>query len=171
MEETKKCTLCGKVKPLDEFYSSKHSKDGKHSWCKECFLTNQKARRNVNVNIPSNPVSGDAEIEIAVNGFNLSAIEYDIIKKALRYYDDCSLKFIAKKLGISERTLLRKLKEYGIDHEAERRNQSNDIKTKKTLEDYEPRELLKALWDKGYDGHFFTYVKQEMSLSKLFGAK
>ena len=39
----------------------------------------------------------------------------------------------------------------------------------KRLTDYTPRELLKALYDLGYEGTFYTYVRQENTLSHLFG--
>jgi len=32
----KKCTKCGEVKSLDEFYNAKHGKNGKASRCKDC---------------------------------------------------------------------------------------------------------------------------------------
>lgn len=35
-KDTKVCTRCGEEKPLDEFYNSPSTKDGKASYCKEC---------------------------------------------------------------------------------------------------------------------------------------
>lgn len=35
-KDTKVCARCGEEKPLDEFYSSTHTRDGKASYCKEC---------------------------------------------------------------------------------------------------------------------------------------
>ena len=169
MEQTKKCSRCGEIKTVSEFYDSQKAKDGKMYWCRECFLENQRQKRALKT--VATPIEPSNVVELEVIGFNLRAIELEVIKKALRYYEDASLKFIAKKLVITERTLLRYVKEYSIDISAERKNTDNDIKHKKTLKDHDARELLKALWDKGYDGHFFTYVKQEMSLSKLFGEK
>ena len=32
----KKCSRCGKIKQLDEFYNRKQSKDGKQAHCKIC---------------------------------------------------------------------------------------------------------------------------------------
>ena len=32
----KVCAKCGNEKPIDEFYRSRKSKDGHHSYCKEC---------------------------------------------------------------------------------------------------------------------------------------
>ncbi len=39
---TKKCSKCGKDKPLEEFGNSKQSRDGKYSWCLECARANQR---------------------------------------------------------------------------------------------------------------------------------
>lgn len=36
MNETKKCTKCGEIKSLDEFYNSKNNKDGKMYQCITC---------------------------------------------------------------------------------------------------------------------------------------
>lgn len=33
---TKKCTKCGEVKPLIDFFNDKKAKDGKTNWCKVC---------------------------------------------------------------------------------------------------------------------------------------
>ncbi len=41
---TKKCTKCGGVKPLVEFYVNRSSKDGKNSRCKACLKAYQKKR-------------------------------------------------------------------------------------------------------------------------------
>jgi len=35
---TKKCSKCGKIKPLSEFYKDKRAKNGRQSWCKECII-------------------------------------------------------------------------------------------------------------------------------------
>lgn len=168
MEQTKKCSRCGMEKPTIEFYESKKSPDGRMYWCKECCTNENRKRRLAKI---ENDKGTHMGLVLEVDGFNLKDIELSVIKMALRYYENDSLKAIAKKVGITERTLLRKFKEYGIDHYKERKNPANDLKVKKTLVEYDARELLKALWDKGYDGHFFTYVKQEMSLSKLFAEK
>ena len=37
MTETKKCTKCGEVKPLDAFHRDKARKDGHGYWCKACI--------------------------------------------------------------------------------------------------------------------------------------
>lgn len=35
-KETKRCSRCGQVKPIGDFYRDKTSKDGLANWCKEC---------------------------------------------------------------------------------------------------------------------------------------
>lgn len=37
--ETKKCSRCGEIKPLSEFYKNKRHKDGLHSNCKKCHTS------------------------------------------------------------------------------------------------------------------------------------
>ena len=34
----KKCSKCGKIKPLSEFFKDKYRKDGKCIYCKECVV-------------------------------------------------------------------------------------------------------------------------------------
>jgi hypothetical protein len=34
--DSKKCTKCGEVKPLDDYYKDRRSKDGRYSKCKIC---------------------------------------------------------------------------------------------------------------------------------------
>ena len=42
---TKKCSKCGKVKPLDKFYKDKKGKNGLASHCKSCDLLKQMKKR------------------------------------------------------------------------------------------------------------------------------
>lgn len=42
-EQTKKCTRCGLVKPLSEFYRQKAAKDGHASICKTCRADDARA--------------------------------------------------------------------------------------------------------------------------------
>lgn len=44
----KVCTRCNKPRPLDEFPVKKTMRDGRHSWCRECFSTYYKTWDNVN---------------------------------------------------------------------------------------------------------------------------
>lgn len=42
LEQTKKCTKCGEVKPLDYFYNQSKNRHGKEASCKECCKIRQK---------------------------------------------------------------------------------------------------------------------------------
>lgn len=46
MEElkTKRCSKCGCEKPMDEFYKSSKSPDGRQAWCKPCVTNAHRAR-------------------------------------------------------------------------------------------------------------------------------
>jgi|19_taG_2_1085344.scaffolds.fasta_scaffold31053_1 hypothetical protein len=46
MESSKKCTKCGEVKPLEEFYKSKRSKGGRVSACKSCYKAYNEANKD-----------------------------------------------------------------------------------------------------------------------------
>lgn len=35
--ETKKCSRCGRILPIDQFSKKSGSKDGHQSWCKDCI--------------------------------------------------------------------------------------------------------------------------------------
>lgn len=41
----KTCTKCKRAKGLQYFYANPRSKDGMHSWCKECLRGNNKSRK------------------------------------------------------------------------------------------------------------------------------
>jgi len=44
--ETKACTKCGEVKPLDEFHNRKNVNDGRQSFCKVCDTIRTRAYRH-----------------------------------------------------------------------------------------------------------------------------
>jgi len=41
----KVCTKCNEAKPISDFYRAKRSKDGFHSWCKQCARKNDKKKK------------------------------------------------------------------------------------------------------------------------------
>lgn len=47
MTETKMCSLCGRVKPADEFNRNKASKDGRQAYCRKCYNEYQNDRNKV----------------------------------------------------------------------------------------------------------------------------
>lgn len=40
----KTCTQCGETKSLDDFHRLKKSKDGRNSWCRECYNAHKRNR-------------------------------------------------------------------------------------------------------------------------------
>jgi hypothetical protein len=47
----KKCTKCGEIKPITEFYKNPGNLDGYHGWCKECHRKWRKNYKAVNRDI------------------------------------------------------------------------------------------------------------------------
>ena len=43
---SKKCKICGEVKPITDFYKNHSNKDGYETLCKECRKARDKAKRN-----------------------------------------------------------------------------------------------------------------------------
>lgn len=44
----KECSKCGKVLPVDEFYVSTRTVDGRYGWCKSCCAASKRERYNKN---------------------------------------------------------------------------------------------------------------------------
>lgn len=42
---SKRCSKCGEVKPLDEFFRNRKARDGRHSSCKVCSYATERATR------------------------------------------------------------------------------------------------------------------------------
>lgn len=163
--ETKVCRKCGRELPIESFYINKSLKGGRDNCCKECKLAYVKKWQNNKAKEEEVEFSP----EINIDTFKLADIEKTVICLAIGTFAKKNPKEIAKVLGISERTLHRKVCEYGLSLSESVRATYPTTTKLKSIMDYQPRELLEALWKKGYDGHFFTYVKHEMTLSKLFG--
>lgn len=43
--DVKRCSMCGQVKPLDDFGRIWHRADGRQNYCKKCACEYQKRRR------------------------------------------------------------------------------------------------------------------------------
>ena len=56
-EQSKVCTRCKQVKPLNAFYRNKSKKDGHESYCKECAKHRNLLKRIKNKKVA--PFSGD----------------------------------------------------------------------------------------------------------------
>lgn len=160
--ETKYCRKCGQTKPLSEFSLNAKSKDGHQTYCKECIMEYHRSRKKKS----EKPV-----FYLGLSSFNLLEAEKELIKSCMMEYPGLTMFEMAEKLGVSERTIQAKLEDHRIKKPGvplgEENFSTKDYKQKK-LKDCLDREILEELWDRGYDGHFFKYVKQEANLGKLF---
>lgn len=81
----KTCKQCGETKPLDDFSKCKGSKDGKHSWCKECMTVKSKAYRFNNPKYDQNYRGSHKEEHRnrkLESNFGISNYEYNEILKS-----------------------------------------------------------------------------------------
>lgn len=182
---TKICKKCGKEKPLSEYNVNKKAKDGLQSYCKECqseyFKANAdkireryrqwRAEKKLTQAAKVTPVKAKPAIYLGLQSFNLIEAERALISRAMRENPQMTQFEIAQLCGVSERTLQGKLEEFGLKKPGIPIGggsfSTKDYKQKKLCECID-RELLEELWDRGFDGHFWKYVKQESNLSKLF---
>ena len=63
---------------------------------------------------PAAPAPVQGEADDALEAKKINSVEREMIRKALLLYNG-RRKLAAEKLGISERTLYRKIKEYGLE--------------------------------------------------------
>ena len=82
MEETKKCTRCGKELPLSAFVKNKSKKGGLGSWCKEC---NNKYDKKIF--IVENPYAAQSLREDVMKTFNECKENITKEKRLLKYFD------------------------------------------------------------------------------------
>lgn len=182
---TKTCKKCGKEKPLSEYYVNKKAKDGLQSYCKECQGEYYKAnayrikfgnkkrylRKKEAEADKATPPKAKPTIYLGLHSFNLIEAERALISRAMRENPQMTQFEIAQLCGVSERTIQSKLEEFGLKKPGIPIGggsfSTKDYKQKKLCECID-RELLEELWDRGFDGHFWKYVKQESNLNKLF---
>lgn len=185
---TKKCKRCGEELPLSSFSKRRDSRDGLQFLCKKCACAYVKERREAKKKHQFSFTQKDeTHLEtpkmsegVTLENPTLANMEETLIKETFSNFPHDSISKCAMRLGISERTLYRKINTYNLrDLVASRTGyrkkdfdaaiENNGLTKIKTLEDYTARELLEELHKRGYDGHFWRYVKEEMSMSKLFG--
>lgn len=185
---TKRCSKCGQELPLESFNKRRASKDGLQSRCKKCQIETIKEARKKKLQFSFTP-KVEEKVEEIVKMTNpiiphekstLAKAEESLIRETLVSNPCDSIAKCADKLGISERTLYRKINTYnlrelvtnrvGYRKKAFEEAIANNGLTKiKTLGDYTTREILEELHKRGYEGNFWRYVREEMSISKLFG--
>ena len=185
---TKKCKRCGKELPLSSFNKRRDSRDGLQYMCKECSCAYVKERREEKKKHQFSFTPKDethlempkTSVGVTLENPTLAKMEETLIKETFSNFPCDTIEKCAERLGISERTLYRKINTYNLRELVTNRSgyrkkvyeeaiANNGLTKIKTLEDYTSRELLEELHKRGYDGHFWRYVKEEVSISKLFG--
>lgn len=188
--ETKVCSKCGRELPISEFYALKTSKDGLQSCCKKCHCasTTEAARKRRERKRAEAEAAKTAPVIPTLTPkdlggtYNLAKWEKDIIVDCITNNPDKYFSEYASMLGISERTLYRKIHTHDLrDIISDTRSYSEremadaisgiNLTKVKTLADYDDRELLEELWKRDYDGNIWKMVRKETSISKLFGKK
>jgi len=163
--ETKICSHCKRELPIENFY---RGKDGHYqSWCKDC--KKEEYLRQASASTKRRRATKEARTAstspIVINTYNIEEAKKIILKRLIADMPDNSVNSYGKILGLSPLTVKAKMEELeSIDV-----SETYINREEKRLTDYTPRELLKALYDLGYEGTFYTYVRQENTLSHLFG--
>ena len=163
--ETKVCSHCKRELPIENFY---RGKDGRYqSWCKDCkkeeyLLQASESTKRRRATKEARTASASP---IVINTYNIEEAKKIILKRLMTDMPDNTVNSYGKILGLSPLTVKAKMEELdSIDV-----SETYINREEKRLTDYTPRELLKALYDLGYEGTFYTYVRQENTLSHLFG--
>ena len=85
---TKKCSKCGEVKPISEFYKSSSSKDGYQSYCKYCMnhlskaapaSTEKKEPATQNVSVTSEQIIPSSPKKVYLNEHLATVSNRDLI--------------------------------------------------------------------------------------------
>lgn len=188
--ETKVCSKCGRELPTSDFYVNNRMKDGLQSYCKECHCAStteaarkrrerKRAEAEATKNAPVIPTLTPKDLG---GTYNLAKWEKDVIVDCITNNPSKSFGEYASMLGISERTLYRKIHAHDLrDIISDVRSYSEremadaisgiNLTKVKTLADYDDREILEELWKRDYDGNIWKMVRKETSISKLFGKK
>lgn len=69
LEGYKKCTICKKIKTLEEFHNNAHNQDGLAYDCKECKLQYSKQYKSKEKNTPDFKECADCKITLSINNF------------------------------------------------------------------------------------------------------
>lgn len=122
-QETKRCSQCGKEKPLTEFYASRKRKwnhSGYYlchdSLCKECRKVHNDAVRQSKkkIGVFRSPADGRLYVHNGKQGCRKLYWKGDMLSILRRYYPCTPDTEVAEMIGISSRTVYLKTKELGL---------------------------------------------------------
>lgn len=116
----KVCPRCGRKLWLREFY--KYSSTGKTlSWCKECFSEHHRQRYLKEEKVPDGIFMSREQGRVVVKDGKKVSIHWNanMLSMLHRYYPNTKNTEVAELLGVSVKTLNRKVKELGLKKDAD----------------------------------------------------
>lgn len=122
-QETKRCSRCGKEKPLAEFYASRKLKRDRSGYylchdslCKECRKAHNGAvkQSKKKIGVFRDPTDGRLYVHNGKHGCRKLYWTGDMLSILRRYYPCTPDTEVAEMIGVSYRTVCRKAKDLGL---------------------------------------------------------
>lgn len=122
-QETKRCSRCGKEKPLEEFYASRKLKRDRSGYylchdslCKECRKAHNNAvkQSKKKIGVFRDPTDGRLYVHNGKRGCRKFYWTGDMLSILRRYYPCTPDTEVAEMIGVSYRTVCRKAKDLGL---------------------------------------------------------
>lgn len=122
-QETKRCSRCGKEKPLEEFYASRKLKRDRSGYylyhdslCKECRKAHNGAvkQSKKKIGVFRDPTDGRLYVHNGKHGCRKLYWTGDMLSILRRYYPCTPDTEVAEMIGVSYRTVCRKAKDLGL---------------------------------------------------------
>lgn len=116
----KKCRKCGEEKPETEFYRNRNYKSGRESMCAACALEYKKAeyRRN-RMNPDGITVAADGKKYTKKDAKRCIYWDGNMISLLKKHFPTTLNEEMAEMLGVSQRTMIRKARELGLEKDPE----------------------------------------------------
>lgn len=165
------CSGCHTFKPASEFYSNKSKKNGKQDICKECSkksvkLSAERAKQGVKLSTGRKSVFSEETVK-EMKEYRKAGFTYREIAEIVGAKENTVASYFTHRCTVEERTPKKKEKKSISDTlKKEMFNQykqtiNNNTKetamspktntaTKNTLNDFQPRDLIKHLYNLGY---------------------
>lgn len=118
------CAKCNKDLPIESFYPSEFRGNRKPR-CKECHKAMKKSRAKLKGEV----VKKDDRLYISKRGFFAIYWTPNMISILKRHYPNSPNSEVCEMLGVSERTLLRKTKELGLEKSEEYMNNNAKLRS------------------------------------------